>query len=128
MIIALLRILVGMGVGGLNITSIPYVQEFVTAKQRGLLAGLASVFIPICLLLGAQAQTWLGWPLGWRGLIALGVIPVFLLVLLLMVPESPRFLQSKGRTDEASKAFAWAMDMPVEEVGTLPVIETVTKS
>jgi len=127
-ILALLRILVGMGVGGLNITSIPYVQEFVPAKQRGLLAGLASVFIPIGLLLGAQAQTWLGGPLGWRGLIALGVIPVFLLVWLRMVPESPRFLQSKGRTDEARKAFAWAMDMPVEEVGTLPVIETVTKS
>jgi MFS transporter, putative metabolite:H+ symporter len=126
--LALLRILVGMGVGGLNITSIPYVQEFVPAKQRGLLAGLASVFIPIGLLLGAQAQTWLGASLGWRGLIALGVIPVFLLVWLRMVPESPRFLQSKGRTDEAKKSYAWAMDIPVEEVGSLPVIETVTKS
>lgn len=44
--LAILRIGVGIGVGGLNITSIPYVQEFVPAKQRGLLAGLASVFIP----------------------------------------------------------------------------------
>ena len=76
--LAILRIGVGLGVGGLNISSIPYVQEFVPAKQRGLLAGLASVFIPIGLLLGAQAQQWLGTPLGWRGLIALGVIPMAL--------------------------------------------------
>ena len=32
--LAILRIGVGIGVGGLNITSIPYVQEFVPAKRR----------------------------------------------------------------------------------------------
>jgi putative MFS transporter len=124
--LALLRVLVGIGVGGLNITSIPYVQEFVPAKQRGLLAGLASVFIPIGLLLGAQAQTLLGD--NWRALIALGVIPVFLLIWLRMVPESPRFLQTKGRLDEAKAAYAWAMQIPVEEVGELPVHDVAKKS
>lgn len=120
--LALLRVGVGIGVGGLNITSIPYVQEFVPAKQRGLLAGLASVFIPLGLMLGAQAQQWLGEPLGWRGLIALGVIPVFLLAWLAVVPESPRFLQTHGRVDEARQAYAWALDIDVAEVGELPVI------
>ena len=109
--LAILRIGVGIGVGGLNIASIPYVQEFVPAKQRGLLAGLASVFIPLGLLLGAQAQEWLVEPLGWRGLIALGVLPVFLLLWLRAVPESPRFLQTHGRVDEAREALAWAMEM-----------------
>lgn len=47
MMLALLRVLVGVGVGGLNIVSIPYVQEFVPTRQRGLLAGLGSVFIPL---------------------------------------------------------------------------------
>lgn len=121
--LAILRVGVGIGVGGLNITSIPYVQEFVPAKQRGLLAGLASVFIPLGLLLGAQAQQWLGEPLGWRGLIALGVIPVFLLVWLRTVPESPRFLLTQGRDAEARAAFAWALKIDPAEVGTLPVID-----
>lgn len=124
--LAILRVGVGIGVGGLNITSIPYVQEFVPAKQRGLLAGLASVFIPVGLLLGAQAQQWLGEPLGWRGLIALGAIPLLLLIWLRRVPESPRFLQSKGRREDARAAFAWAMQTKVEEVGSLPAIETQT--
>ncbi len=126
--LAVLRILVGMGVGGLNITSIPYVQEFVPAKRRGLLAGLASVFIPLGLLLGAQAQQWLGELIGWRGLIALGAVPVLLLLWLRQMPESPRFLQTTGRADEAKAAYAWALHEPVDRVGTLPEVETSEKS
>lgn len=126
--LAVLRILVGMGVGGLNITSIPYVQEFVPAKRRGLLAGLASVFIPLGLLLGAQAQQWLGELIGWRGLIALGAVPVLLLLWLRQMPESPRFLQTTGRADEAKAAYAWALHEPVNRVGTLPEVETSEKS
>ena len=126
--LAILRIGVGLGVGGLNISSIPYVQEFVPAKQRGLLAGLASVFIPIGLLLGAQAQQWLGTPLGWRGLIALGVIPIFLLAWLRTLPESPRFLQAHGRIDEARRALAWAMEIDPSEVGALPAVTQVEQA
>lgn len=128
LMLAVLRIGVGIGVGGLNISSIPYVQEFVPARQRGLMAGLASVFIPVGLFLGAQAQQWLGEPLGWRGLIALGVIPVFLLVWLRFVPESPRFLQSVGRDDDARASYAWAMQIPVAQVGPLVPLESTERA
>ncbi|MBT8162907.1 MULTISPECIES: MFS transporter [Arthrobacter] len=126
--LALLRVGVGIGVGGLNVSSIPYVQELVPARRRGLLAGLASVFIPLGLLLGAQAQQWLGDSLGWRGLIALGVLPVFLLLWLRRVPESPRFLQLKGRAEEARAAFAWALEIPAGEVGLLPAATRESKA
>ena len=116
--LATLRVLVGIGVGGLNIVSIPYVQEFVPAKQRGLLSGLASVFIPFGLFLGSVASNLTG--SNWRLLIALGGIPIFLLIWLRFVPESPRYLSSRGRTEDARKALAWAMEIPVEEVGSLP--------
>lgn len=119
-LLAVLRILVGMGVGGLNIVSIPYVQEFVPAKQRGLLSGLTAVFIPLGLFLGSVASNLTGD--NWRLLIALGGIPVFLLLWLRLLPESPRFLQAKGRTDEARQAIAWALEIPVDEVGVLPEI------
>ena len=121
--LAMCRIFVGIGVGGLNITSIPYVQEFVPAKQRGLLSGLASVFIPFGLFLGSVAQMIVG--SNWRLLIALGAIPIFLLFWLRMVPESPRFLQSRGRTAEARNALAWALEIPVERLGALPEIKTI---
>lgn len=127
-LLAFLRVLVGMGVGGLNITSIPYVQEFVPARHRGFLSGLASVFIPAGLFLGAMAQRFLGDVIGWRGLIALGVIPIFLLIWLRMVPESPRYFQSKGRHEEARQALAWALEIPVDELGTLPETKEETSA
>ena len=124
-LLAVLRVLVGIGVGGLNIVSIPYVQEFVPAKQRGLLSGLTAVFIPLGLFLGSVASSFTG--SNWRLLIALGGIPILLLIWLRFVPESPRFLQAHGRTDEARKALAWALEMPVGELGALPEV-TTTKS
>ncbi|WP_235950525.1 MFS transporter [Phycicoccus flavus] len=126
--LALCRIGVGIGVGGLNISSIPYVQEFVPAKQRGLLAGLASVFIPAGLLLGAQAQKWIGPTIGWRGMVALGIIPILLLLWLRLVPESPRYLQAKGRLEEARESLAWAMMIRPDEVGELPTYEKPARS
>lgn len=121
--LALLRVLVGIGVGGLNIVSIPYVQEFVPAKQRGLLAGLTAVFIPLGLFLGSAASGLTGD--NWRLLIALGGIPILLLVWMRFIPESPRFLQTKGRADDARKALAWALEMPAEEIGSLPEVTHV---
>lgn len=122
-LLSLYRIGVCIGVGGLNITSIPYVQEFVPAKQRGLLSGLTSVFIPAGIFLGSLATKFLGPIWGWKGLIALGCAPVVLLAWAAFIPESPRFLQSKGRVEEARKAYAWAMNIPVDQVGQLPVVE-----
>ena len=125
-LLAILRIGVGIGVGGLNIISIPYVQEFVPTRQRGMLSGLASVFIPMGLLLGSVSQSLIGD--NWRVLVALGVIPVLLLFWLATVPESPRFYQSVGRDDDARKALAWALELPVDQVGALPEVEQEQKA
>ncbi len=119
-LLAALRVLVGIGVGGLNITSVPYVQEFVPAKQRGFLSGLTAVFIPLGLFLGSLASSVTG--SNWRLLIAIGAVPILLLFWLRMVPESPRFLQSKGRHEEATKAIAWALELPTDQIGALPEV------
>ena len=122
MMLALLRVLVGVGVGGLNIVSIPYIQEFVPTRQRGLLAGLGSVFIPLGLFLGSLGQR--AMHDNWRGLIALGAIPILLLAWIRIVPESPRYLLSQGREREARKSIAWALELSPDAVGALPSVET----
>lgn len=127
-LLTILRTGVGFGVGGLNITSVPFVQEFVPAKQRGLLSGLTSVFIPAGIFLGGLVTKYLGGPLGWRGLIAVGCIPIILLAWARVIPESPRFLQSRGREREAKEAYAWAMEIPVEQVADLPEIKETSSA
>ena len=122
MMLALLRVLVGVGVGGLNIVSMPYIQEFVPTRQRGLLAGLGSVFIPLGLFLGSLGQR--AMHDNWRGLIALGAIPILLLAWIRIVPESPRYLLSQGREREARKSIAWALELSPDAVGALPSVET----
>ena len=121
-VLAILRTGVGFGVGGLNITSVPYVQEFVPAKQRGLLVGLTSVFIPAGIFLGGLVTKYLGDDLGWRGLIAVGCIPIILLAWARIIPESPRFLLMRGREQEARDAYAWAMEIPDDQVAELPAL------
>lgn len=117
-VLAVLRIVVGIGVGRLNIVSVPYVQEFVPRKQRGFLAGLGSVFIHVGLLIGSLAQKAVG--ADWRMLVLLGCIPALLLIWLAFVPKSPRFLQSRGREQDARASLAWALQVPVDRVGALP--------
>ncbi|MDO5747215.1 MAG: MFS transporter, partial [Actinomycetaceae bacterium] len=119
--LAVARVGVCIGVGGLNITSIPFVQEFVPAKQRGVLAGLTSVFIPGGILLGSLCTKFFAPYIGWRGLLAIGCIPIVLLIWARFIPESPRFLMSRGREKEARAAYAWAMEISPEEVGVIPV-------
>ncbi|MCI6205326.1 MAG: MFS transporter [Corynebacterium glucuronolyticum] len=123
-ILGLLRIGVGIGVGGLNISSIPCIQECVPTSKRGLLAGLGSNFIPAGLFLGSLAQKEAGE--NWRILIVMGCLPILLLLWLATVPESPPFLHMRGETRKARQALAWAMDMDIAQVGWLsPVSESV---
>lgn len=123
---AICRVGVGMGVGGLNITSIPYVQEFVPTKQRGLLSGLASVFIPMGLLLGSICQRIVGD--NWRVLVSLSLVSVLLLVWIHFVSESPRFYLLHGQPDKARQSLTWALDVPESQVGALPQVKAERKA
>ncbi|QKF07226.1 MFS transporter [Berryella wangjianweii] len=117
LLFALMRVGVGFGVGGLNIVSIPYVQEFVPSRQRGFLSGLASSFIPAGLMLGSISQGIVGDD--WRLLLGLGAAPIALLAWVARVPQSPVTLMARGREDEARASVAWALQIPVEQVGPL---------
>lgn len=49
-----------------------------------------------------------GLVLNWRWLAVAGEVPVLLMIILLcFMPESPRFLISKGKEDEALSALTW---------------------
>jgi putative MFS transporter len=113
-----MRFIVGLGVGGMAPCSLVLVQEFVPTSKRGLIGGLTTGLLPAGPLLAAMLSAWLGPIIGWRGLFAVGLLPAFMaLVIQAWVPESPRWLITRGRYEDARRALAWALRV---DPATLP--------
>lgn len=111
------RFFAGVGVGGLYSVDLPLVQEFVPTRKRGFIGGLVTCFVPLGLMLGSVVAVWLTPYIGWRGLFAIGLLPALLVLLVFAwVPESPRWLSRMGRTEDARKALAWALQVPPESI------------
>jgi putative MFS transporter len=96
------RVLQGVGVGGEMPVAATYINELSRAHGRGRFFLAYELIFPLGFLaagiLGAQLVP----VYGWQSLFVLGTIPGFIITfLLLTLPESPRWLISKGRLKEA---------------------------
>src|ERR1041384_1410832 len=113
--ITIMRFFVGFGVGGLYCVDLPLVQEFVPARKRGWIGGLVTMFIPLGVMFAASFAAFFSAEVGWRGLFAIGLLPAFFTLLVrAWVPESPHWLMSQGRREEARRSIAWALRVPAE--------------
>ncbi|MGO3319382.1 MAG: MFS transporter [Microbacterium gubbeenense] len=121
-----LRFVVGLGLGSELPVASTYVSEFAPARIRGRLVVILEAFWAV----GWTASAVIGYfvvPLenGWRWAFAIGAIPaVYALVVRWGLPESPRWLESKGRVEEADRIvrrFEGGSDAPF-----VPVSRTVT--
>lgn len=88
------RLLAGFGLGGALPNSAALVAEFTPSVRRSLAVTLSIVCIPVGGVVGGFVAAAALPELGWRGLFAIaGATPLALAVILLAVlPESPRFL------------------------------------
>lgn len=108
------RVLGGMAVGAASVIAPAYIGEVAPAHYRGrlitvqqiaIITGLFSAFVSNFLLAGfAGASTsvlWLGFE-AWRWMFWIEMAPAVLFFLgLLLIPESPRYLVIRGRTETA---------------------------
>jgi MFS transporter, SP family, sugar:H+ symporter len=115
----LARIMGGMAVGAASVLSPAYISEVAPAEIRGrlttvqqimIITGLTAAFlVNYFLAAGAGVSTagfWLGIE-AWRWMFLMQALPAAVfLVALLMIPESPRYLVSKGRDEEATSVLA----------------------
>src|SRR5207344_1992620 len=96
------RFLQGVGTGGEVPVASAYINEFIGAKKRGRFFLLYELIFPIGLLFAGLAGYFLVPLYGWKAMFIVGLIPSVLTILLRwFMPESPRWLASKGRTAEA---------------------------
>jgi len=102
MTLILLRFIMGVGLGAENVVGYSTMTEFVPALSRGRWLGLMAVFVvtglPVASLIG-----YIVFPLfGWRAMFVLGGLgAIGVWYLRKNLPESPRWLEAVGRTDEA---------------------------
>ncbi len=106
---AFFRFLGGLGVGASTIAAPAYVSEIAPAKDRGRLVGLYQFNIVLGILI-AFLSNYLLRNVGenaWRWMMGVEAFPALIYtIFVLAVPESPRWLISKSRTEEAKKVMA----------------------
>jgi len=101
-VLTLLRFIMGFGLGAENVVGYSTMTEFVPPQARGKWLGIVNIFVvsglPFAALLGVLII-----PLfTWRAMFALGGIGALVIwYLRKALPESPRWLESIGRTAEA---------------------------
>lgn len=108
LLFGIFRFLTGVGVGGLLPTGVAMASEFADPRYRSRILGAVLTGPPVGGLLASVAAIYLV-PAGhFRWVYAIGAfaLVVVLPLALAKLPESPSYLRSKGRVDEANRIAA----------------------
>jgi SP family sugar:H+ symporter-like MFS transporter len=115
MLFVIARIAGGMAVGAASVLSPAYISEVAPASIRGrlttvqqimIITGLTAAFVVNYFLAASAGEStqsyWLGLE-AWRWMYLMQALPAAIfLIALLLIPESPRYLVSKGRNEKAT--------------------------
>ncbi|MGF6817452.1 putative MFS transporter [Paraburkholderia atlantica] len=106
-VLILYRVLLGVGMGMEFPIAQTLLSEFVPAASRGRLIALMDGFWPLGFITSGVVSYFVLPNFGWRSEFALLAIPaVFVLIVRRVVPESPRWLEHRGRHEEADRILA----------------------
>lgn len=110
---AVLRFVVGFGVGAAAAVAVPLIVEYTPTRYRTVLTSAIVIPVSLGILAASLTSATMLNEIGWRGLAMLGFIPLLPAVLIaLIMPESVRWLVTRGRHDEARAIVGRALGVP----------------
>jgi MFS transporter, putative metabolite:H+ symporter len=116
-----LRFVEGVAIGGALPVCISYVNELAPTKTRGRYFSVFQFIMVSGYSLASIASAYIIPTFGWRAMFYVGAAPALLIPLVMLtLPESPRWLAKIGRVGAANKALASlgaapvAKDLPLE--------------
>jgi putative MFS transporter len=125
-----LRLLQGLGLGAEVPVAATYISELAKAKGRGRFVLLFELVFPVGLVAVALFGRWIVPNLGWQFLFYVGGVPaLFALFMMRNLPESPRWLASRGRSAQAADAMSFIEQHVAAATGRpLPAAEPVVET
>jgi putative MFS transporter len=116
-----MRFVQGIGLGGEIPIMASYIGEFAASKRRGRFALGYQMLFTIGLLFAGLAGVFVVPNLGWQWMFIIGALPaVIALPLRWLLPESPRWLASRGRSEEADKILS-KIEFEISKGGKRPL-------
>jgi len=101
------RLVQGIGIGGHMPVAAAYISELSQAVGRGRFFLLYEMIFPIGLMATGQIGALVVPALGWQAMFLIGAVPgLFIAAMVWRLPESPRWLISKGRLRQAESVIA----------------------
>lgn len=121
-----IRVVQGMAIGGALPVTISYVNEIAPTATRGRFFSTFQFLMLAGFGLASLASVWIVPNWGWRTMYALGAIPLLFVPLLFGLPESPRWLASKGRRNDAARSLARlgsaVTSVPADAAADAPIV------
>jgi MFS transporter, putative metabolite:H+ symporter len=122
-VLFVLRFIQGIGLGGEVPLMAAYVNEFARAKGRGRFSLSVQVLFAIGLPAVAIVSVFVVPHWGWQWMFVIGAIPALAAIpMRALLPESPRWLASQGRYDEADRALTMIENIAKRDGKVIPAL------
>src|ERR1700756_3402845 len=126
MVLIACRFVMGVGLGAENVVGYATMTEFVRARSRGKWSGFTTVCVVTGLPISLLVASLLVPQFGWRAMFVLGGIGALIVwYLRKSLPESPRWLEAVGRTEEA-EALMQSIEREAAQGRPLPEPQAVS--